>query len=228
MIEAWLEAFVGWLRAEGGQRGREAVEVLSDVSGEPYLNAVAARHLHRYGRERKGVGFWVRSEWEKVDISYGMSSQRLESWAAGRRSGWMGDLGQIEVKVLYTTSGKAKKYFESTIDVLGRQLRDRQKRGLARSPPSHGRPPEYHGVVWLHDHGRGRHDTEARVRERVNAASAAVEEALIVHGLEYIRAGTDDDLFRFVCRENLGESWPIVDGDYVGELRVLLVRLPTA
>jgi hypothetical protein len=105
--EPWIEALVKSMSV--GDRALEVAEVLSDVSGEQYLNALTARSLRGFWRSRGRASFWARCEWAKTDISYGEATARFDNWDAAWRAGESGDLGQIEAKVIYSHHGAASR-----------------------------------------------------------------------------------------------------------------------
>lgn len=159
-LETWFDR---WLDALGapcladdaawpGRTRRMIAEALSDASAEQFLNPLVASHLRHFGREHASKHtpdrvFWVRSEWDKVDLSYGLSAPfelSTRSWNGASADGTTGDLGQCEVKVCYTHLHAGK------IKTLAGQLEDRRDRD--RQAPG-ADALQYHGLVWLFQHG---------------------------------------------------------------------------
>jgi hypothetical protein len=132
---------------------RETVlEALSDSAPEQFLNPLAAAHLRRFGRLRfKDDWFWVRTEWDDVDICYGLAPNAgLETdWDPAWETGDTGDLGQLEVKVCYE---HVRKNIKDQLRVLGTQLEARRERDKPSKLLATRRPQRYHGLVWLFQH----------------------------------------------------------------------------
>ena len=152
--------------------------------------------------------FWVRSEWEKVDLSYGLATpfdiHRL-GWEKAWHQGDTGDLGQCEVKVCYTHLHEGK------IKTLAGQLEERRARDRNRRGPG-SNCLRYHGLVWLFQHGG---------IDRLHDIGAGLEAAAQQSGLTVRRgfgypSGPDD----------LGRIWPSSnDRDHRCGLSLALVEL---
>jgi hypothetical protein len=68
--------------------GTLLVEVLSDSCNELFCAGLLATRLRRFGAARCAKGhFWVRSEWCKFDLSYGLAPTRFSDWNAAWVSG---------------------------------------------------------------------------------------------------------------------------------------------
>lgn len=173
----WFEAF---RRAVMGTRSHRAGperwprpvammvrEALSDVAPEQFLNALAASHMRHWARGRlpRHQQFWCRSEWGKVDLTFGVAERdpkrewSAKTWTALRRT----TRGICEVKVVYAHYGKAKR--SGMIENLAGQL-----------GPG-GAHLERYGIVWLYGHGD---DPEqfAKAREHLVEAIAKKEQFL--------------------------------------------------
>ena len=193
---------------------RAVLEALSDASAEQFLNPLVASHLRRFGALHARLVapermFWVRSEWEKVDISYGLATPFRpgpRAWDNAWASGATGDIGQCEVKVCYTHlyAGKMKR--------LAGQLEVRRERDYVRKAPTlpHIR---YHGLVWLFEHGGA--TTLQRVGDEL------LEEATSL-GLVARRTFTYPS-----SPDDLGRLWPYPDGNSCG-LTLALLELPAS
>jgi len=85
-VEPWFESFRDELGAVAvvdpswpTTAGAMLHEALSDAGAEQFLYPLAAMRLRQFGRRRAtGQGFrdevfWARSEWEMVDVSYGLA-----------------------------------------------------------------------------------------------------------------------------------------------------------
>ena len=180
-----------------GSLRRMALEALSDSSAEQFMNPLVAGHLRRYGadlasRYAPHRWFWARSEWEKVDISYGLSEAfdaSRDGWDDAWARGVTGDLGLCEVKVCYTHQ------FLGRIETLGEQLETRWRRYRLRTPDY-----RYHGLVWLFQH-HGVNDLEG-ASEQIRVAASRV-------GLS-VRCGFELPLEP----DDLERLWPSRDGGH--------------
>ena len=162
-IEHWFDAFCRQLSSDPVPTGdeetwtfsfrRSVLEALSDSSAELFLNPLMASHLRHFGRHlarqhAPEKWFWVRSEWDKTDLAYGLATPfdaAHHGWERAWSSGITGDLGQIEAKVCYT-------HFDAgQIGTLAKQLRTRKNRDRQNNVP-HRHRQCYHGVVWLFQH----------------------------------------------------------------------------
>lgn len=166
-IENWFDA----LRADLGKPSthdaawpptvrRFILEALSDAAAEQFLNPIVANHLRLFGGnvvEKHGMSpermFWVRSEWEKIDLSYGLAlpfTPTSVGWEQAWRAGTSGELGQVEAKVCYAHLRTAD--LKGQIKKLSRQLKARRAYDLWQKSP-HREKLRYHGLVWLFQHG---------------------------------------------------------------------------
>lgn len=190
---------------------RLVTEVASDASPEQFLNPLTAAHLRRHGRKlaqdlELSRQFWVRSEWEKVDLSYGLAGAFSDNnWDRAWSDHETGDLGQCEVKVCYTHQYKGK------VAILADQLTERHKRDQLRKAP--GRAfQRYHGLIWLFQ--LDGIDKMAEVGGEIEAETGR-------HGLTVVRS------FNLPARaDNLGALWPgRGHSDYGVGLAAALVEL---
>lgn len=140
-VAPWFTAFVDWLRT--GPNARELIEVLSDSSNELHANALVARHMRSYG-QRLHERFWVRTEWDKCDISFGIATKLIEEWETAWVNNQTGDLGVIEAKVLYSHYTRSK--VVSKASQLAAKLEDTAKHSPAWRRP---RAQRFFGLVWL-------------------------------------------------------------------------------
>lgn len=151
-FEDWFDRFCSDIDSPSPIR-RLVLEALSDAGAEQFLNPLAASNLRRYGAAIAAgtdpdLLFWVRSEWEKVDLCYGLAvpfEPTRRGWNSAWEQGKTGDLGQCEAKVCYTHIPAGK------VEELAGQLRQRRQRDQVRRSPGleHLR---YHGIVWLFQH----------------------------------------------------------------------------
>ncbi|MEN9796372.1 MAG: hypothetical protein RL653_68 [Pseudomonadota bacterium] len=190
------------------------LEALSDASAEQFLNPLVASHLRNHGgRLAKAVKankvFWVRSEWEKVDLCYGLADPfkpTPEGWASSWRTGATGDLGQCEVKVCYTH------LYAGKIETLAGQLEERRERDKSYDAPNRKRL-RYHGLIWLFQHGGI--DELKSIGDKLEATS-------VRNGLNVVR--------NFVPsreQDTLGPLWPSENGEaYACGMALALVELP--
>jgi hypothetical protein len=224
-IGSWFEAWVRDLSAVPPEQSggwphgmqRTVLETLSDASSEQFLNPLVAIHLRKWGQAKFGPSptgdlpgwFWVRSEWGKVDISYGIApkafSGGLQGWDAARHRGNTGDRGQLEVKVCYSHlyAGRMLK--------LGSQLLMRRE---AHQASGSDRPAQaYHGLVWLFDDGRVRGElAEAAILTEATAAGLTCRTGFV----------------RVVRNASLGQLWPSLGGEhYACSLWMALMELQT-
>lgn len=192
---------------------RAVLEALSDAGAEQFLNPLIAGHLRRFGGQLAQAHaperwFWVRSEWEKVDISYGLAthfSGDSGGWNRAWDAGKTGDMGQCEVKVCYVH------HCAGQIMALAAQLKQRRDRDVRRKAP--GRDAlQYHGVVWLFQHDGA---------EKMGAIGKGLEEEARSLGLDISRA------FKQPAKPDaLGRLWPSLDGrEYTCGLSIALVKL---
>lgn len=163
-MDHWFDAFCRQLSSDPVPTGdeeiwtlsfrRSVLEALSDSGAELFLNPLMASHLRHFGRQlarhhAPEKWFWVRSEWDKADLAYGLAAPfdaANHGWNEAWLRGITGDLGQIEAKVCYT-------HFDAgQIRTLADQLRTRKKRDWQNNAP-HRHRQRYHGVVWLFQHG---------------------------------------------------------------------------
>lgn len=173
-------------------------EALSDASAELFLNPLMASHLRRFGSKlAKESGsdrvFWVRCEWAKVDISFGLAepfSLSVDGWNQAWQNGTTGDLGQCEVKVCYTHLHAGR------IKTLAGQLAERRERD--RSPAAPGSEGlRYFGLVWLFEHSG---------TSTLASLGSALEHQAELEGLEVLRP-----FERNVNEVVLGGIWPSID-----------------
>lgn len=216
-FESWFDAWRDALDAQSTIRSL-VLEALSDASAEQFLNPLVANSLRHFGGELaarlapKRV-FWVRSEWEKVDLSYGLAEPfkpTTSGWELAWRAGKTGDLGQCEVKVCHTNlrAGRLK----TRLKTLAGQLEDRRDRDRAREAPGHTQL-RYHGLVWLFQHG-GTSDIQGVGRQLEREAAAL--------GLKVRRK-----FFTPTRADNLGRIWPSADGStYRCGMSLALMELP--
>jgi len=213
----WLDLLAGDLGTP--PRSAEVAEVLSDTSAEPYLNALAARHLRAFGRRRRGSRFWVRSEWGKTDICYGVASGTFVSWDDAWQLGVTGDLGQIEAKLLYAHYTRAQR--AERLGKLASQLDARARKDRKLRDAAHAAAQSYHGLVWLFAHGSDTSSPDDASKEVLDAQASVLSEARDL-GLPAPKQARGQP-FRSVFTENLGDLWPNVTGNYIGRLSVALL-----
>lgn len=196
-----------------GSIRRVVLEALSDASAEQLLNPLVASHLRRFGGElarrlAPDRVFWVRSEWAKVDLSYGLAAPFAPTprgWNVAWTTGQTGDLGQCEVKVCYTHLHLGK------LKTLAGQLEDRRERDRLHDAPGleHLR---YHGLVWLFEHGGA---------TKLPGLGAELEAEAKTLGLVVRRP------FIPSTAEVLGRIWPSADGaPYRCGMTMALLELP--
>ncbi|MCC6993525.1 MAG: hypothetical protein IT370_02735 [Deltaproteobacteria bacterium] len=193
---------------------RAVLEALSDAGAEQFLNPLVASHLRAFGSKLARTTppsswFWVRSEWSKVDISYGLAQTpfagRSGGWEKQWRAGDTGDLGQCEVKVCYTHQ------YEGRLPVLQGQLRSRRASDRHLKAPGFDQQ-RYHGLVWLFQH--------EGVDELEEAGEQLLKEARdlrlkVLRGFSFPRDA-----------DNLGRLWPSCEGrDYKCGMSLALVEL---
>jgi hypothetical protein len=173
---SFADWFVAWRKALGNParfaHGAEwqldlrhqVVSALSDASAEQLLNPLVASHLRHYGARwaiengYKEKTFWVRSEWAKADLSYGLAEPfdgPSRDWDKAWLDGKTGDVGQCEVKVLYAHYGESK--VEHKLKKLEWQLktrRDVDRTWQKRTPQvlQHLFDQQYHGLIWMFEH----------------------------------------------------------------------------
>jgi hypothetical protein len=192
---------------------RLVAEALSDAAAEQFLNPLVAQHLRRYGASVAGAStdrqFWVRSEWDKVDLSYGFARPfegSVGAWDRAWREGATGDVGQCEVKVIYAHRP------QGVMKTLAGQLEERRARDVSYAAPDAAKL-RYHGLVWLFEHGDGTAlgDLIDRVKEEAVALNLAhVAEAPVM---------VDD----------LGMLWPSTGGNpYRCAMSVALLEFPNS
>lgn len=160
-IELWFRSLCGSLRTSTSEgwlserrTGQLVLEVFSDSSNELFACGLLATHLRRFGREffqTPGRQFWVRSEWAKFDLCYGLAHESFRDWNHAWNDGITGDLGTIEVKVVYSTYGTDK--IVGTMVTLAQQLatRIRQVFDWRKEAPNTAVPcaeSSYHGLVF--------------------------------------------------------------------------------
>lgn len=201
-IQAWWTDFT---RHVTDNRAAEIVEVLSDSSNEQYLNAITAMHLRAFGRRACGDRFWARSEWAKTDTSYGVAKGPFDDWEQAWSTGITGDLGQIEAKLVYEHFTEAAKL--AKVQELARQLEQRRRRD--RWPGQ-----QYHGIIWLMQHGASAADMGDEPSKATQTAVDAgrATDLLVVDGWT-----------RVACAD-LGALWPTVP-NYIGGLWACLCEL---
>ena len=204
-IDDWYRELLTWMRAE---RGREALEIQSDCSNELYLNALTALHLRRYGRARDFPLWWVRCEWAKVDISFGMAKEQFQNWNAAWNNGKTGDIGQIEGKVLYWHHSKSACCFK--LCDLRRELDDRRKKDVG-----HREWQLYFGLVWMVSFEPPQHDDASLASlhgERASRhgwAELFAESGLVVHDAPMERP--ESAVFDHVTTLDMKSLWPRTD-----------------
>lgn len=238
-IEDWFTAFVADLRAlvpeqseadEKKPHLREEddrwpsslmhfiLEDLSDSANELLLNAIAAAHLRRHGRKRQGDGFWVRREWTKTDISYGLAQGQFRDWNLAWWKGTTGDLGQIEAKLCYTH------LYAGRIGALKKQLSARRVADT-NAAKEQRRTQSYHGLVWLMRHEGGRSFPELD-----EVAATLVDEAgrpqLVRRDESPVKLTPVGEGFHGIGKSiPLGRLWPSAPEGYQCSLSVALFRL---
>lgn len=210
-VSEWFEEMVTWFREP--TRAAELIEVLSDTSNEWYVNALTARHLRAYGQQRDH-DFWVRSEWSGTDISYGSIVSPFLHWDRAWWNGQTGDLGQTEVKALYTHYARSQ--VSDRISRLAAQLYERRKNDVASKCAKFASRQAYHGLVWIHRHGSPNDECST---SDLQTLMALVDEELSPL-TDFTWAG--DSIH--VARNNLGRLWPHLDREYVGDLWVRLLE----
>lgn len=171
---------------------RMLVEALSDASAEQFLNPLVAMHLRRFGsawaRRAGDAGkvFWVRGEWEKVDLSYGLAAPfNHEDWDRAWCDGATGDLGQIETKVCYT-------HLTPPIGTLVDQIVERRDRDRKLHKQwKRATAQQFHALVALFGHSgtAGLDDLEEKARS-------------------YRQLSQVGEFTRFSEPQNLGRLWP--------------------
>lgn len=177
------------------------LEALSDASAEQFLNPLVASDLRKFGRDLASRCapervFWVRSEWDKVDLSYGLAEPfelTHAGWQTARKSGTAGELGKCEVKVCYAH------FYAGKIKCLEKQLRQRERASMQQSS-AYGTPAQglrYYGLVWLFEHGGAKN---------LKRVGKLLEEEASGLGLA-VRHGFCDPAVR-----DLGRIWPSSDG----------------
>jgi len=131
-----------WL--DGGPAGRMMLEILTDAASELFCSAILAAHLRRFGAQRFASNkFWVRCEWAKFDLSYGIARETFSDWDKAWARGITGDLGTIEVKVIYKHYAESK-YLAKVADLAAQlQARRRQIAAWRASGPQDGGKETY-------------------------------------------------------------------------------------
>ena len=172
-----MEHPVPWF--DRGNAGNLLLEVLLDASNELCVSSFLATHLRRFGRDqncrRTDRWFWVRSEWAKFDLSYGLAFCKFEEWNAAWVVGDTGDLGTIELKVIYDHYDRGTKL--KKMDELYRQLVSRRGE-IAKSRSKEGdnlqrqlADPAFHGlVIFLSEKGTEIPDVIANASELLRVA----------------------------------------------------------
>lgn len=197
------------IKVFGGNRiGSGMLEVLTDASNELFAAGIIAAHLRRFGAAHHpqvaNGHFWVRSEWAKFDMCYGIATARFRDWNLAWDNGVTGDCGIIELKVIYSHYDDSKK--AEKMDELSRQLKARQE---AVRKASNGFPNgdvnnlAFHGIVLYVD------STESPVCRPLS---------LKAEGLQQV---SDWELSGMLQAEELLGIWPI-EGMHRRELRMAL------
>lgn len=220
-FESWFDSWCQQLGSQDGEPSderwvfslrRTILEALSDASSEQFLNPLVASHLRHFGRRLadqhvKERWFWVRSEWTKVDLSYGLAENfdihRHGAWDRQWATGGTGDLGQCEVKVCYAH------LYADKIETLAAQLVERRARDRRGHAPD-AEKQTYHGVIWLFEHGDA---------NEIRRVGAHLEDEARRWGLAVRRPFQHSDEL-----DDLGTLWPHPDG-YRCRLAIALVEL---
>ncbi len=155
-VEKWFAAFceeakgdTPFIWPDSGSMGHMMIEALSDSSNELFCTAILARHMRRYAAKQTLERFWVRCEWTKFDLSYGVATEPFSDWNEAWNRGITGDLGTIEVKVIY--DHYASSMIKAKINDLVSQLaaRRQQVENWRRPKPISGKQKSlgYHGLI---------------------------------------------------------------------------------
>ncbi len=147
-----LEARPG--ASKPASQGAYLLEVLSDAANELCVVGYLATHLRAYGRRFHYAGndmFWVRSEWCKFDLCFGAATARFTDWNQAWNDGTTGDLGCIEVKIIYEHFPDEKQL--GLGDRLAGQLETNRRqtqawRGTRRSSTLRKLEATYHGMIF--------------------------------------------------------------------------------
>lgn len=164
---SFADWFVAWRKALGNParfaHGAEwqldlrhlVVSALSDASAEQLLNPLVASHLRHYGARwaiengYQDKTFWVRSEWAKVDLSYGLA-EPFDGPSRDWDKAWLdkktGDFGQCEVKVIYAHYSDSVK--TTVLEKLANQLQARREYDQNRDRLTQ----QYFGLIWMFEH----------------------------------------------------------------------------
>lgn len=141
----------GWLQDRSA--GTLLLEVLTDSSNELFVAGFVATHLRRFGQRYFGGSsghFWARSEWCKFDLCFGLASDVFDNWNDAWTAGITGDLGTIELKVVYAHYSPGKR--KGIMSTLDRQLATRQVQvrqwHAAASAGAITDQTTYHGLVF--------------------------------------------------------------------------------
>lgn len=215
-IQTWFETFTRDLRSPQTGMGpwpgsplAMVLEAMSDASPEQFVNPLVAMHLRRFGaswaRERGFVDrlFWVRSEWQKVDLCYGLATpfegdDFNDAW--NRHA--TGDLGEIETKIWYS-------HLSSPIGTVAAQIQ--KLREWDAGLPAHEQrkvAQHFHALVLLFQH-RGS-DQLARMEAEVRN-----QKDLKLVG-QFVRVAE---------MEEVGQLWPTRNGEaYRGSLSLGLLQ----
>lgn len=240
---SFADWFVAWRKALGNParfaHGAEwqldlrhlVVSALSDASAEQLLNPLVASHLRHYGARwaiengYQDKTFWVRSEWAKVDLSYGLAEpfdRNLLSWNRAWLDGKTGDLGQCEVKVLYAHEyeSKVKAKLKNLVEQLEKHREvDRLEQEKAPHVLRHLKNQRYHGIIWMFEHQRDRKPT--RKHDYSQPLSSLRIQEWLPRELKQVHAPQMPLKYDTLIR-----TWPDVDGKpYEARLDLALVKL---
>jgi hypothetical protein len=213
IVEKWFDDSWSTTFSEQRELRTTLLEALSDSAPEQYINPILASSLRHFGqrlamKEAAEQCFWVRSEWEKVDISYGLAEPfdvGAEGWDTPWWDGVTGDLGTIEVKVCYDGHHRGR------ATILADQLRVRCRRETKRKR-NNVAAQSFHGLIWLFQH---------RGVDRLVTAADAVQEEASGAGLKIVRPFQVPE-----AADNLGNIWPSLNGEpYSCGVSLALVQL---
>ena len=200
----WYRAFLQWLRQP--EHTTEIIEVLSDCSSELFLNALTARHIRLYGRERGIARLWARCEWAKTDISFGVATQAFNEWEGAWTRKETGDIGQIEAKLVYHGYQPGKRL------AMARKLRDelRRRRKADRDAGRQGQC--YLGLVWFYRYTYHGEDWRSGIVEAGSARdwSEFFTEARLTAPVHPPGLEPEYGHFFAAGEQDLTSAWPLV------------------
>lgn len=209
----WFGAFIEWC---SGSRAEEVIDVLSDCSNELFVNGLTAMHLRQYGRRQGLDGFWARSEWGKVDVSFGRVESRFKRWP--RKPADIASLvdGLVEAKVVYwhMSDGFHAKKFR----LLRSQLDQRAARFKRKSPA-------LYGMIWSVVFGE-QGETHDEMEDRYNSwnhPQFGWGELFENNRLRNVAGAGKSRPFQLVGRKDMRDVWPLTEPAFAS-LYVTLAR----